>query len=140
MITAGGKEHADADSQCTKSGPHDSSRRTLRRNRSYLTTVAFVLKYSSPMYSIGTIGLWGWSLEEGKWGEKREKEEKKKMEASQHGGGKDASVLVRGTASIVLAFHHITEKCKQPTRRQHQPVTCKHPQKHEVSSIGGYTV
>ena len=25
--------------------------------------------------------------------------------------GKDASVLVCRTASIVLAFHHITEKC-----------------------------
>lgn len=48
-------------------------------------------------------------------GRKREREEKKKMEASQHSGGKDASVLVCRTASIVLAFHHITEKCKQPT-------------------------
>lgn len=32
-------------------------RHTFKTNRSYFTTVDFILKYSSPMYSIGTIGL-----------------------------------------------------------------------------------
>ena len=63
------------------------------------------------MYSIGTIGLWGCSWEEGEWGERGEKEDGSKPTQR----GKDASVLVCRTASIVLAFHHITEKCKQST-------------------------
>ena len=68
-------------------------------------------------------------------GRKREKEEKKKMEASQHSG--ERMLVCLYVEQLPLCWHSITslKNVSNQHHIQHWLLTCKYPQESEVSNI-----
>ena len=71
-----------------------------------MTTVAFVLKYSSPMYSIGTIGLLGVHGRRGN-GEKRGRKRRKRRWKQANTVGERMLVCLY-VEQLPLCWHSIT--------------------------------